>query len=254
MHSLFSLLKDKHLSLSVICNLFDTCVSPILSYGSEVWGFHKGLELERIHKKFMKRILNLNITANDAAVYGELGRFSLITERYVKIVKYWFKLVNTNNCILSACYKYLLDDCIRNNSINWVSLVRETLCKYGFMDVWLSPQNVNVTHFTSIFGERIRDIFISEWRTNLTSSSKLWLYKEIKQYQYVYEDYLDKILNIKHRQALTKLRCSSHNLFIEMYRHGPRRKEKKDRICLSCNIKDIEDEYHFYYISSLSNY
>ena len=71
MHSLFSLLKDKHLSLSVICNLFDTCVSPILSYGSEVWGFHKGLELERIHKKFMKRILNLNITANDAAVYGE---------------------------------------------------------------------------------------------------------------------------------------------------------------------------------------
>ena len=245
MHSLFSLLKDKYLSLSVICNLFDTCVSPILSYGSEVWSFHKGLELERIHKKFMKRILNLNITANDAAVYGELGRFSLITERYVKIVKYWFKLVNTNNCILSACYKYLLDDCIRNNSINWVSLVRETLCKYGFMDVWLSPQNINVTHFTSIFGERIRDTFISEWRTNLTSSSKLWLYKEIKQYQYVYEDYLDKILNIKHRQALTKLRCSSHNLFIEMYRHGPCRKEKKDRICLSCNIKDIEDEYHF---------
>ena len=37
--------------------LFDKLVVPILNYGSEVWGFHNGNAIERIHMQFCKRLL-----------------------------------------------------------------------------------------------------------------------------------------------------------------------------------------------------
>ena len=34
----------------------------------------------------------------------ELGRLPLYVERQCKMVKYWTKLLNTENCILKGCY------------------------------------------------------------------------------------------------------------------------------------------------------
>jgi hypothetical protein len=47
----------------------------------------------------------------------------------------------------------------------------------------------------------------------------------------------------KYRTALTRFRTSSHNLFIETgrYENIPR----EQRLCKSCNMKQIESEYHF---------
>ena len=57
--------------------LFDSMISPILFYSSEVWGFHKSPDIEKIYLKFMRNILRLNRSVSTAAVYGELGRFPL---------------------------------------------------------------------------------------------------------------------------------------------------------------------------------
>ena len=46
--------------------LFDKLVVPILNYGSEVWGFHNGNAIERIHMQFCKRLLGVKkCTQND---------------------------------------------------------------------------------------------------------------------------------------------------------------------------------------------
>jgi len=63
-----------------------------LNYNSEVWGFNNADSIERAHKKFCKYVLNVKRSTNYFAIYGELGRFSLIIEGHIQIVKYFFEI------------------------------------------------------------------------------------------------------------------------------------------------------------------
>ena len=40
----------------VVCDLFDKFVLPVISYGAEVWEFHPGEAVEKIHRQFMRSI------------------------------------------------------------------------------------------------------------------------------------------------------------------------------------------------------
>jgi hypothetical protein len=64
-------------------------------------------------------------------------------------------------------------------------------------------------------------------------------------YDHQYECYLNKVIHIKHKRALTKFRLSSTGLRIETGRHGSNMIDRKLRTCQLCNSVDIEDEYHF---------
>ena len=48
-----------------------------------MWDFGKNKEIERIHLKFCKIVLNVKSSTSNAGVYGELGRNSLY------IIKNW---------------------------------------------------------------------------------------------------------------------------------------------------------------------
>ena len=61
------------LTPKTLCQLFDAFVLPILNYSSEIWGYTKSKELEKIHLKFCKRLLGVRVNTCTAAVYGELG-------------------------------------------------------------------------------------------------------------------------------------------------------------------------------------
>ena len=106
MHALFQIVKEVETPVNIMLQLFDSLVASVLNYGCESWGFLKAECIERIHRKFLKYILNVKIQTNNYAVYKELGRHPLIIERHVRIIKYWFKLVDVSNtnCILNAVY------------------------------------------------------------------------------------------------------------------------------------------------------
>ena len=72
--------------------LFDSFVGSILMYASEVWGFCKSKKLENIHTKFLKIILGVRKSSSNVAVYGELGRYPLYINRYIRIIKFWFEI------------------------------------------------------------------------------------------------------------------------------------------------------------------
>jgi hypothetical protein len=81
----------------VMCDLFDKMVVPILCYASEVWGFHKAEAVERVHRDFCKTLLKMKSTTLNEFVYGELGRTPLYVLRYVRIVKYWLKILDSGD-------------------------------------------------------------------------------------------------------------------------------------------------------------
>jgi len=71
------------------CQLCDAFVLLILMYSCEVWGGCTFKEVERIHILFCKRILNVKLSTSNAGIYGELGRYPLYINQYIRIVKYW---------------------------------------------------------------------------------------------------------------------------------------------------------------------
>ena len=57
MHKLFCTFSQIDLSISDKCKLFDTLVTPVLNYGSQVWGMHEAKDIKIVHNKFCRRLL-----------------------------------------------------------------------------------------------------------------------------------------------------------------------------------------------------
>ena len=131
------LYKFTHLKPSHILDLFDKLISPILNYGSEVWGFYKAPAIEAVHLQFCKKLLSVKQSTQNDFIYGELGRINFATQRYISIIRYWFKIVSMNDNKYAKCiYNMLLEDMRQNpDKTNWASSVKHLLSKYGFMNV-----------------------------------------------------------------------------------------------------------------------
>ena len=121
-----------------------------------MWGFTKSKELERIHLKFCKLILKVKTSTSNAGIYGELGRYPLYLFRYVRIIRYWCKLIHPNNIVMSVVYKSAVDD-ISKGLKNWVGNVKSLLEEFGFAHVWLNPSCKNLKTFPCVFKQRLMD-------------------------------------------------------------------------------------------------
>ena len=239
----------KHLNFkpSVLCQLFDAFVGSTLGYASEIWGYSKSKEIERIHLKFCKQVLGVRKNTCTAGIYGELGRYPLFINRYVRIIKYWGKLIFTDNIILKTLYNEALIN-INNGHNNWLSNVKKLLYEHGFAYAWDSPELVNHRHFHVIFKQRLVDCFIQSWQGSKETSSVLDMYNNFKTV-FVYEPYLD-ILPFDLRIFISRIRLSSNSLRIQTGRYSRNRIVRNERYCLCCDTTDIEDEYHFILICS----
>ena len=77
---------------------------------------------------------------------------------------------------------------------------------------------------------------------NESESHRITFYKTLKSvFKCETEKYLE--FEFEQRKLLSKLRCSSHPLEVEIGRHYKREREK--RLCTLCASGKIEDENHF---------
>ena len=76
----------------------------------------------------------------------------------------------------------------------------------------------------------------------MNACSSLSLFRNVKC-SYQQAPYIYKLLNKKYRNAIAKLRLSSHPLLIETGRYSGVPRE--NRKCIYCDMDDIEDEFHF---------
>ena len=115
--------------------------------------------------------------------------------------------------------------------------LRDILQSSGLNEVWLYPSSVRIDSFVLVLRSRLRDIYVSNWRTGLDLSSALDVFREIKL-NFGQSSNLTSMENTKYRNSLAKFRLSSHKLNIEVGRHNniPRNERK----CTLCNLNDIE--------------
>ena len=116
---------------STLFQLFDAFVCSILGFTSEIWGFSKSKEIERIHLKFCKRVLSVKRSTCNFAIYCELGRYPLYIHRYARMIKYWGKLLSSDNIIIATLYHWLTENIDKGSNI-WCGNV-----KNSFISIWL---------------------------------------------------------------------------------------------------------------------
>ena len=103
--------------------LFDKLVTPIMNYGSEVWGFCHGKQIERVHMLFCKQLLGVKTSTQNDFIYGELGRTNYYTRRIYIIIRYWLKVIHAEeHKYIKKIYNVMLTDINdRPNIQNWAS-------------------------------------------------------------------------------------------------------------------------------------
>ena len=133
------------------------------------------------------------------------------------------------------------------NDLPWVNSIKKYFSSNGLTDLFdtTNEQKRERGAFpsSSILLQTLANQFHHTALTNLKDTSKLKFYSILKK-NICTEKYLTDISNVKHRQALTRLRLSSHTLSIESGRHGKEKIRQEDRICPLCK-EGIEDEIHF---------
>ena len=82
---MYNIAKLKQIPIKAALRLFDSCILPILSYGSEIWAINQTLDCdkwdttptEKSHLNFLKHILGVNRSVNNILCRAELGKVSI---------------------------------------------------------------------------------------------------------------------------------------------------------------------------------
>ncbi|CAB3986903.1 Hypothetical predicted protein [Paramuricea clavata] len=100
LHALYKIRKNidfRKLTPKLAMKIFDSIISPILLYNSEIWGAYEkndynkweNSEIERVHLRFCKLYLGVNRKATNVACRGELGKFPLLLTIKKNIINYF---------------------------------------------------------------------------------------------------------------------------------------------------------------------
>ena len=234
---------DMSLNHCTMFSLFDTYVSSILNYGCEVWGSHRAHDIEKVHLDFCKNILGVTRRTNNVMVYIETGRLPLRFVRLIRMFKFWFKLLTSENCILREIYSVMFNECEnptppRNN---WLFNIKEELSRLGLAYLWHEQKTLSLKVHFPVIRQRIIDHCVQSLFADMCVSQKCIVYKHLVDH-FCLQFYLCKPIPVACKKQICKIRMSSHNLFVESGRS--QNIPRSERICQLCNL-DIEDEFHF---------
>ena len=121
-----------------------------------VWGFHKAPDVDIVHLQYCKKVLGVKQSTQNDFVYGDLGRINFQSRRYLIILKFWLKVVSSEE---TKYMKQINDMTIHPRKQNWASCVKHLLSRLGFLEVWEAQGVGNIKAFLNIFKQRVKDNF-----------------------------------------------------------------------------------------------
>ena len=234
-----------YLSPKIGIHLFDTCISPILNYSSEIWCTGKeSTRIERVQLRFLKLLLGVKNSTCNLAIYGETGRFPLILYQKLKVVDYWLRLVRLNkNSLLTQVFRMVKN--LHNSGFKTLLGTVESILKEANLEAYLECDHmdekvcntVRITLKTFLY-----DSYVNDWYKDISAFPKM---RSLVTFKHTFrlETYLLTLTDFKLRKLLSKFRMSSHDLEIEKGRYLKPAIPACERICKLCNTS-IENEEH----------
>ena len=129
-------------------------------------------------------------------------------------------------------------------SLNWAALVRDMLFNLGFGYAWMQQGVTNRTYFISLFKQRLRDQYIQQWFTSVSTRSSCSIYKNITNH-FRCQNYFHMVTNCKYRISFIRFRTKNHSLPNVIQGRGRNRRPYNERLCPTCNV--LGDEFHCFF-------
>ena len=104
--AMFSLLRKARklfLPFDIQLHLFDSMITPILLYGTEVWGCENVDIIDQFYLKFCKSLLDVKQTTPSVMIYGGLGTTPLHLKLKSRVLSFWYRIVSGSKD--KICYK-----------------------------------------------------------------------------------------------------------------------------------------------------
>ena len=227
--------------------IFDSIISPILLYNSEIWGAYEkndynkweNSQIEKVHLRFCKLYLGVNRKATNVTCRGELGKFPLLRTIKKNIINYFKHIYQLPDDSIAKQSLNISKDLYTNHKESYYSKAVNLLKPYypNESNIELAILNYDTTTVVN----KMKEKYIEFWKHKITNSSKLTFLSTFKT-EYKVEPYLSLIKNPTTRRTFTQFRISNHKLQIEYgrYQNIPR----EERTCKLCNSGEIEDEFH----------
>ena len=235
---------NKGLGFKTYKALYETCVCPIMDYGSGVWGYSKNEELENIHLKAMRSFLGVNKYGTKAGIEGEIAWLNPNNRRKLEMLRLWNKLTGLSDNRLP---KIMFNDMIASNA-TWIKNLRIIFTEINCADVFENNATIiNFKEFREYVVGKLLSMQQTMWLINVNNKPKLHLYGIFKN-TYETENYCTIGLKRGQRSLLAKLRLGTLPINIELGRYNgiPR----NERWCPFCKTK-IEDEIHIMFYCPL---
>ena len=181
-------------------------------------------------------------------IYGKLGIMPLSIDIQTCTISFWSKLTDTDdlNKLSSLLYKIIYGMSFEQKVKSlWLNNIKSLLCSLGFSGVWYSQSFLSSKWLVKAINNKMKDVFLQKWNTNLEMTSNSNFYKIIKtnfrtsKYQSQLPESLCKLF--------LRFRMRNHRLPIEIGRWQS--VPLMDRKCNKCNL-DIGDEFHYLLVCS----
>jgi hypothetical protein len=225
--------------------LYNAGVTPILDYGSEIWGYKASKKIDYVQNRAIRYFLGIPKSAPNIGIQCELGWTLSKIRRYIKMLSLWNKLVNmTDDRLTKIIFNY---DYLKGDQ-NWSAEMEQLFNFLDMTDVYDNQLVCNIDDCKRI----LRDKMHIEWEESIQCCRKLNNYMYFK---HVGDDeiYIHRYMNRRSRKILAMFRLGILPLMVEagrycrikddnngMYRHLL----LEERVCPYCKDK-IEDEVHF---------
>jgi hypothetical protein len=251
--AMFSLIKNANrldLPIDLQIDLFNKTIKPILLFGVEVWGFGNIQLLERVQLRFLKHIFKMNNSTPNYMVYGESGCHPLWVDIEERMINFWSSICTTNNltnCKLSCIiYQHLrvitrnLSDNLLQKRFPWVYCIKNVLLKTGLINIWETHVFPNTKWLKLTVKQKLKDLSINEWFSNVETSSKGQTYRIFK-HNFQTERYLANTPK-QYIYHMLKFRTRNHRFPIETGSWA--RVPVNQRFCTTCEGQ-LGDEFHY---------
>ena len=216
--------------------LFNSLVNPILLHGSEVWATSKtaAKTIDKFFIWFAKYVLNVKQSTSTDIVIGECGQIPPSVLGHIRLLNYCERLRKLPN---ENVTKIVFDEMKNLHELGfktWYTRASELAKSYN-----LKIGQINSINSKSYVKTTILLQYKNKWSNSVRSMK---FYSSIKN-DFHLETYLDIVKEPHFRNAITKLRTSSHALEVERGRYTKPKTPLDMRLCENCNI--VEDEIHF---------
>jgi hypothetical protein len=242
------------------CQLFDTLVKPVLSYGCEIWSDHMARELlEVVHQAFLKLLLGVSTTTSSYVVLAEFGRFPLEIFWWEQTMRFLSRVSSKVDLdrMLRLAYDVQLQLLAARRKVlleNQSAVGRKSqlpTCWLAQVDERLSTYNLCIDSDQLPPSARLKQLaerqYIVHHQVAEADSTKVRAYLGLNSSaQYGYKEYLSRVDNTQLRRSLARFPCANHKLQIELGRQvKPVKVPVQQRYCKLCNLGAVEDEDHF---------